>query len=91
MSQRTAAPPVARSQHSTVYLVLDCAADLKMVVTDLLASRYRHPLRVVAFNTAEGWARDVSADNACHVLSCATELDHELPPAVRDFVERAGA
>ena len=49
------------------------------------------PLRVVAFNTAEGWARDVSADIACHVLSCATELDHELPPAVRDFVERAGA
>ena len=49
------------------------------------------PLRVVAFNTAEGWARDVSADIARQVLNCALELDDELPAAVRDFVERAGA
>jgi hypothetical protein len=33
------------------------------------------PLRVVAFNTADGWMRDVTADIAC---DC-------------DFVERAGA
>ena len=49
------------------------------------------PLRVVAFNTAEGWARDVSADIARQVLNCARELHDELPAAVRDFVERAGA
>jgi len=61
------------------------------VVADLLSGQYRHPLRVVAFNTAEGWARDVSADIACHVLTCARELEHELPAAVRDFVERSCA
>jgi len=44
---------------------------------------------VVAFNTAEGWARDVSADIARKVVSRARELDAELPAAVRDFVERA--
>jgi hypothetical protein len=44
---------------------------------------------VVAFNTAEGWARDVSADIARKVLNCALELDQDLPGAVRDFVERA--
>ena len=40
-------------------------ADMKTVVADMLSGQYRHPLRVVAFNTAEGWARDVSADIAC--------------------------
>jgi hypothetical protein len=46
---------------------------------------------VVAFNAAEGWARDVSADIARQVLTYARELDDELPAAVRDFVERACA
>jgi hypothetical protein len=26
----------------------------------LLSGQYRHPLRVVAFNTADGWVRDAS-------------------------------
>jgi hypothetical protein len=43
----------------------------------------------VAFNTAEGWARDVSTDIAHQVVTRALELDHDLPAAVRDFVERA--
>jgi hypothetical protein len=46
-------------------------------------------LRVVAFNTAEGRERDVTAEIARKVLSCAVERDRELPAAVRDFVERA--
>jgi hypothetical protein len=44
---------------------------------------------VVAFNTAEGWARDVTAEVARQVLTCGLELDHELPAAVRDLVGRA--
>jgi hypothetical protein len=52
----------------------------------LLSGQYRHPLRVVAFNTAEGWARDVSADIARKVVTRGRGLDHELPAAVRDFV-----
>jgi hypothetical protein len=56
-----------------------------------LSGQYRHPLRVVAFNTAEGWARDVSADIARQVLTRALEFEQELPAAVRDFVERACA
>jgi hypothetical protein len=55
------------------------------------SGQYRHPLRVVAFNTAEGWARDVSADIAQEVRTRACELEQELPAAVRDFVERASA
>jgi hypothetical protein len=105
MPQHAATPPLAHSRDGTIYLVLDdfgelgrayretdaAQADLKTVVADLLSGQYRHPLRVVAFNTAEGWARDVSADIARKVLTRALELDDKLPAAVRDFVERAGA
>ena len=49
------------------------------------------PLRVVAFNTADGWMRDVSADIARQALTRTRELEHELPAAVRDFVERVCA
>jgi hypothetical protein len=91
MPQFAATPPLAHSREGTVYLVLDCAADLQTVVDDLLSGRYRHPLRVVAFNTADGGTHDVTAEIARKVLSCAVESDRELPAAIRDFVERAGA
>ena len=105
MPQRSATPPRAQSRDGTVYLVLDdfgelgrayretdaAQADPKTVVADLLSGQYRHPLRVVAFNTAEGWARDVSADIARRLRTCARALEQELPAAVRDFVERASA
>jgi hypothetical protein len=41
--------------------------DFETVVTDLLTGQYRSPVRVIAFNVAEGWSRDVS-----------TEIAHEL-------------
>jgi hypothetical protein len=50
----------------------------------------RSPARV-AFSTAEGQERDVTAEIARQVLARAVELDQELPAAVREFVERAGA
>ncbi len=107
MAQHAATPPLPHSRegNGTVYLVLDdfgelgrayretdaAQTDLKTVVADLLSGQYRHPVRVVAFNTAEGWARDVSADIARRLLTRAREWEHELPAAVRDFVERACA
>jgi hypothetical protein len=81
MAQRSAMPPLAQCRDGTVYLVLDDFGELgrayretdaaqagaKTVIADLLSGQYRHLLRVVAFNTAEGWARDVSADIAREV------------------------
>jgi hypothetical protein len=90
MPRRAAMLPFADSRDGTVYLVLDSQADRSTVVADLLSGQYRHPLRVVAFNTAEGRERDVT-EIAREVLARAAELDHELPAAVRDFVQRAGA
>jgi hypothetical protein len=91
MPRRAATPSLAQSSDSDVYLVLDCAADLQILISDLLSIRYRHPLRVVAFDPADGGTRDVTAEIAREVLGRAVELERELPAAVRDFVERAGA
>jgi hypothetical protein len=96
----TMTPPPVPSRDGTVYLVLDdfgkfgqayretdtTQADLQTVVANLLAGQYERPLRVVAFNTAQGWARDVTAPIAREVLARAGEAD--LPVAVRDLVER---
>jgi len=38
--------------------------DLETVITDMLEGQYSDPVRVVGFNTAEGWSRDVSEDVA---------------------------
>jgi hypothetical protein len=39
-------------------------ADLKAVIDGLVRGQYKKPVRMVAFNTSEGWARDVSEDAA---------------------------
>ena len=63
------------SQDDTVYLVLEdfgslgqayretdpSQADRQTVLSNLLSGEYRRPLRIVAFNTKERWARDVTA------------------------------
>ena len=38
--------------------------DLKTVIIDLMDGQYSDPVRIVAFNTAEGWSRDVSEEIA---------------------------
>src|ERR1700676_2323780 len=43
-------------------------ATLESIIDDLLTGQFNNPLRVVAFNTSEGWSRDVSEDVAREVL-----------------------
>jgi hypothetical protein len=38
--------------------------DFETLIRHLLEGQYSNPVRVVAFNTAEGWPRDVSDDVA---------------------------
>ncbi|XIA63274.1 hypothetical protein ACFIOY_29380 [Bradyrhizobium sp. TZ2] len=38
--------------------------DFETVIRDLLDAQYSNPVRVVGFNTAKGWSRDVSEDVA---------------------------
>jgi hypothetical protein len=62
-------------------------ADQQTVLANLLSGQGERPLRIAACKTAEGWARDVTAEIAQEVLGFA---DQDLSPAVRDVVEWAG-
>jgi hypothetical protein len=44
--------------------------------------------RVVAFNTAEGWSRDVSEDIAGEVLNRAFDADDNLSEDTKRFIDR---
>jgi hypothetical protein len=37
---------------------------VRLIIRGLLDSQYVNPVRIVAFNTAEGWSRDVSSEIA---------------------------
>lgn len=60
---------------------------LEEVVSDLLSGQYSNPVRVVAFNTSEGWARDVSEDVAWDVVRRAAKEGALLPESTRRFAE----
>ena len=43
---------------------LKADANHETLIRDPLDDQYSHPRRIVAFNTTEGWSRDVSVDMA---------------------------
>ena len=58
------------------------------VVTDLLSGQYTDPIRVVAFNVAEGWCRDASPEVA-HELRRRCDLQlRDIPFFLQAFVDR---
>jgi hypothetical protein len=87
--------------HDT-YLVLNdfgrlgrawCEADEKdsdraSLLRRLLEDQYSHPVRIVAFNTAEGWSRDATIDIADELRRRFVEYD-DVPSSVQEFVETA--
>src|SRR5882757_7200493 len=78
---------VPRDDDRNVYLVVDDlgryglvwreadfeTTDLETVIQDLMTGQYNNPIRVVSFNTAEGWSSDVSADVALGLIVVAEE------------------
>lgn len=93
---------VPKGDDHNVYLVLDDfgrngrawretdveATDLETIITDLLTGQYQNPVRVIGFNTAEGWSRDVSADIAIDVRQRCDEQMRDVPFFLQDFVDR---
>jgi hypothetical protein len=63
-------------------------ADHKTLIRYLMDDQYRSPVRIVAFNTAEGWSREVTMDIADEVRRRLAEYD-EVPASVLEFVETA--
>jgi hypothetical protein len=62
--------------------------DREIVITDLMTGQYSNPVRVVAFNTAEGWSRDMSEEIADELMRWYAQQDKEVPPSLEDFIER---
>ena len=91
--------PVPES--SDVYLVLDELptfgrvwrelseeAANKQAVLNLIANgEFHDPLRIIAFNTAEGWSRDVTEDIAEALLEREARAG-DLSQSARIFVDR---
>jgi hypothetical protein len=89
-------------EDQTVYLVVDrfgalgvayretdvVRTDLETTITDLMSGQFNDPVRVVAFNTRERWAQDVSNDIALEIQSRSDIDGHDVPETLRDFVER---
>jgi hypothetical protein len=96
---RTPTPPLApdaQPHDATAYIVLNdfgqlgrayVETDEKTVVSNISDGEYSKPVRVVAFNIAEGWSRDVTQDIARALLDReAREAD--LSESARNFVAR---
>ena len=64
-------------------------ADVETIIEGILTGQYSHPLRVVAFNAAEGWARDVSEDVARAALSRVSSEGRSIGVVAHEFLFRA--
>ncbi len=62
--------------------------DLETLIEDLLEDQYSNPVRIVAFNTAEGWSRDVSKEVAQILGQRCAEQRRDLVFSVQEFVDR---
>src|SRR4051812_36650699 len=94
--------PSSPNDDQTIYLVLDdfgplgrayretdeAEADLDTVIENMLNGQYDKPVRVVCFNTAEGFSQDMSEDIALAVIEKAAQETTTLTDGVVAFVEK---
>jgi hypothetical protein len=74
----------------------DAEADRATLIQDLLDGLYEAPIRIVAFNTAQGWSRDVIKDIAKELLEICSErgeipVDRRLHPRTCQPANRSPA
>jgi hypothetical protein len=99
---RSFVPSIVPSGHDqTVYLVINNfgnlgtafpetdvdKADLETLIGDLMSGQYSDPVRVVAFNTAEGWSQDVSSEIVQELRRRCDLQMRDVPSSIQDFVE----
>jgi hypothetical protein len=65
-------------------------SDRDTLIVDLLEGQYSNPARVVVFNTAEEWSRDVSAELARELADRLAIEGREAPPTLESFLDRHG-
>ena len=59
------------------------------MIRDISNGQYHNPVRVVSFNTAEGWSRDVTEDIAREMIEQASRKVEPLSKSAQAFVEWA--
>jgi len=59
--------------------------DRATLIRHLLEGQYSSPVCVVAFNTAEGWSRDVTDEIAAELAQACADRD-EISPSIADFI-----
>jgi hypothetical protein len=70
------------------FLETDLAqADRNTIVRNFISGQYEDALRVVSFNVAEGWSRDVSEDIAGEVMDRAYDADTTLTEGTKRFID----
>ena len=98
-------PTSPTNDQLTVYQVLDdlgklghiwreiaeASANEQAVIDDILSGLYVRPLRVVAFNTDDGWSRDVTCEIAAKLLDAVGTQGRSLGTSAWEFIERATA
>src|SRR6266403_349460 len=62
--------------------------DRETLIREVMEDQYSHPTRIIAFNTAQGWSRDVTMDIVDELRRRFAEYD-ELPVSVLEFLETA--
>lgn len=67
--------------------IADKEANEQTIIRWIMEGQFRRPLKVIAFNTEEGWSRDVSREIAWNVLELSQRGTPVSAPAI-EFVER---
>jgi hypothetical protein len=62
------------------------SADRETLIRDLVNGEYSNPVRIVVFNSVEGWCRDVTVDIADELRRRYGEFG-EMPESVLEFME----
>jgi hypothetical protein len=62
----------------------------EMLIRDLLHGVYSHPVRVVAFNTSDGWSRNITTEIAGELRQRRDEGEI-IPSSVQHLLEMAGS
>jgi hypothetical protein len=74
----SSAGPIAKSMKST---------PIATVIRNLIDGQYNNSVRIVCFNTAEGWARDVTEDMAREIQDRTASKGEPISPGLRDFID----
>ncbi|MET3973577.1 hypothetical protein ACT4MK_08090 [Bradyrhizobium barranii] len=66
-----------------------CRSEPPDVANHLMDGQYSSPIRIVSFNTSEGWSRDASEDIAEELQRRCAECG-EVPPSLDGFLKAHG-